>query len=149
MLGFLENPHKGLGMNMKYKAYPTNKEEHAHLKMRQKQNLASAKLSKAEAWFKKILDTTCYKWTRQAQWGVRLFDFWCHKIGVAIEIDGEEHDKKRDFGRDMANYKISGIKVIRVKNFNEHDALKSLEEIRNVETWNERRKRLGLKLLRE
>lgn len=131
----------------KHYAWPTNKEQAAHMKMRQKQNLLIAKTNKAENWMKEQLEKTSYKWTRQSIWGIRLFDFWCHKLGVAIEVDGAEHNKKRDWGKDMIDFQVSGIIVLRVKNFNQVDADQALEKIKHMETWNERRIKLGLKII--
>jgi len=131
---------------MKHYAWPTTKEEALHMKQRQKENLISSKINKSENWFYQKLLTTNYKWSRQSILGVRLYDFWCHHLGIAVEIDGLEHDKNRDYGRDKTDYEVSGIIVLRVRNFNEEDANKAIKEINDKnENWNDRRIKLGLK----
>lgn len=60
-------------------------------------------------------------WTRQVIKGFRVFDFWCHRKGCAIEVDGEEHKRDYDNYRDEYNYRRSGILVLRVRNSNQED----------------------------
>lgn len=128
----------------------TSKDESEYMKTRQKQNLASSKNSKAEAWMNEKLKTTDYKWTRQAMWGYRLFDFWNAKLGIAVEVDGPEHVAEYDAARDRYNYLRSGILVLRVKNFDEADADKALKTISSAESWQQRKETLkpGRDLLR-
>ena len=125
--------------------WPTNKEKHAYMKMRQQQNIDESRDNPNEKWMLSHLATTGYKWRRQAQWGYRLFDFWCAKLGIAVEVDGKTHDPEYDAVRDRYNYSCSGILVLRVRNRNESDAQKALETIRTAESWNYRRSKLGLK----
>lgn len=124
--------------------WPTNKNNHAYMRERQRQNRITCLNSKAESWMLDKLKGTGLKWTRQATWGYRLFDFWNHLIGVAIEVDGPEHMSFYDKVRDEYNYRTSGIAVLRVRNFNNQDALCALEKISKSESWNERRAALGL-----
>ena len=57
-----------------------------------KLNLARARLNPNENWMlKKLREQTPYKWSRQVLWGYRIFDFWCDKLGFAVEVDGPEH----------------------------------------------------------
>jgi very-short-patch-repair endonuclease len=125
--------------------WPTTKEQHAYMKGRQEQNIARSKANPNEQWMAEHLSSTEIKWTRQAQWGYRIFDFWNHRLGVAIEVDGTSHDAVYDEFRDKANMTKSGILVLRVRNRNEADALEALEAIKLAETWNTRRTALGLK----
>ncbi len=137
-----------MGYNKTYGcAYPTSPEEHAHMKMRQDQNFERCQTNKAENWMYEKLEATDYKWRRQARWGTRIYDFWCSKIGVAVEVDGITHDKGYDSRHDRYNLERSGIKVIRIRNFNEEDAKNALLEIAEACDWNERRRKHGLKLL--
>lgn len=96
------------------------------------------------------LSLTGRKWTRQAMWGYRLFDFWCHELGIAVEVDGPEHNQEYDVARDRYNYFRSGILVLRVRNFNEADADKAIKAIESSEAWKTRKEKLkpGKKLLR-
>jgi len=127
----------------------TNPKEAEYMRGRQKENRERCKLSAAETWMRKKLETTGFKWTRQAMWGYRLFDFWNCALGIAIEVDGAEHDGEYDAYRDRYNFLRSAIVVIRVRNFNEQDAEIALWLIENVGTWRQRKGRVrpGKKLL--
>lgn len=127
------------------KPWPVNSEHHAHMRKRQGQNRFLAKRNANEQWMAGKLKGTGYRWTPQAQWGFCLFDFWCAKLGIAVEVDGREHRTVQDAQRDRDNYERSGIKTLRVRNGNELDALSCLQAISSAETWNERRTRMGLK----
>lgn len=87
----------------------------------------------------KKLSETRYKWTRQAMWGYRLFDFWNHELGIAVEVDGPEHDAEYDNYRDRYNYYRSALLVLRVKNFDEAEAARALGIIDCAETWAKRK----------
>lgn len=108
-------------------------------------NLHTCLYSKAESWAKVRLEETGLKFTRQAQWGYRLFDFWNHHKGIAVEIDGVEHNRKIDIFKDKVDYEVSGIIVFRVNNFNEEEMNNAIEGIGKSVCWNDRRKYLGLK----
>ena len=109
--------------------WPTNKEQHAYMKLRQKEQLLKARWNPAEVWMYKKLLSTGLSWRRQAQWGYRLFDFWCAKLKIAIEVDGTSHNADYDAFRDSYNLKRSKILVLRVRNYNEEDAEKALKII--------------------
>ena len=84
------------------------------------------------------------KWTRQARWGYRIFDFWNAHLGIAIEVDGDTHDPEYDQARDKRNYERSGIIVLRVKNFNQKDLAHAIFEIEMAKPWKQRRKEMGI-----
>jgi very-short-patch-repair endonuclease len=128
--------------------WPTNSSQHEYMKMRQSQNATRCVSNTSENWMHNKLQRTPFKWTRQAQWGYRLFDFWCHQLGVAIEIDGASHNQSYDRARDRHNFQRSGILVFRVRNLNEEDAKRALEQIESAGSWNSRRAALGLKPIR-
>jgi len=116
--------------------------------MAKRQNQNRARNIKAEEWFAAKLPATGLEWTRQASWGFRLFDFWCHAIGVAIEVDGPEHDVYADELRDQLDFNRSGIIVLHVRNWQEHDADEALANVQRYPSWNARRKSLGKPLIR-
>ena len=128
--------------------WPTTKDVHAHMRMRQTQNLEQSQRSKAETWMAEKLKATGLKWTRQAQSGVRLFDFLNHVLGIGVEVDGPEHNPDRERARDFMVYKVRGIIVLRVRNFDEVTADRTLLTIAVSETWKARRVRLNLKPLK-
>lgn len=102
---------------MKPLRWTTNAEEHAYMAERQRQNIFNSNNNKSENWFIEKLHGTGLKWARQSQWGYRIFDFWNHNLGVAIEVDGKGHRKKYDSYRDEYNFRRSGIVVLRVRAF--------------------------------
>ena len=129
----------------KFAKCPYTAEQAAHMRMRKQQNIVKSRYSKAETWAKAHLQMTNYKWTRQAIRGWRIFDFWNHTLGIAVEIDGTEHDKNHDLIRDTENWETSRILIIRVNNFDDIGMTKALETIKLSQTWNERRLQAGFK----
>jgi very-short-patch-repair endonuclease len=129
---------------MKPLRWPTDAEQHAYMRGRQEQNRAKAKINRNEQWMARLLAATGLAWTPQATWGYRLYDFWCHGIGIAIEVDGDEHDPDYDDYRDEYNFRRSGVVVLRVRNGNEEDAAAVLALIPKLGTWEERRARFSL-----
>jgi very-short-patch-repair endonuclease len=125
--------------------WPTDADAHAHMRKRQQQN--RARQVPAEDWMAKRLKVTGLKWKLQVQWGFRLFDFWCSQIGINVEVDGATHSSSEDVERDAVLMKRSGIIVLRVRNYNEDDARLTLTIVAKAEPWNDRRKRLGLKVV--
>lgn len=112
---------------------------HSHMKMRQRQNRDKG-MTNAELWFyENYLIKTPYKWTFQAQWQFRLFDFWNSKLGVAFEIDGPEHNTAYDKKRDQLESFRSSIITLRVKNYDEDSAKKKVESLILIPTWKQRR----------
>ena len=111
---------------------------------RKRQNRVRIGKSKAEEWFAAKLTSSGERWTRQAQWGYRLFDFWCARLGVAIEVDGAEHRAAIDRYRDAYNFQRSGIVVLRIPNFDEKAAEAVLAKVAAEVAWSERRNALGL-----
>ncbi|MFW5634149.1 MAG: endonuclease domain-containing protein [Erythrobacter sp.] len=57
-----------------------------------------------------------FKFRRQQAIGGRIVDFWCPRTGIAIEVDGETHDRESDLARDEAMRVQSGIVVLRFTN---------------------------------
>jgi very-short-patch-repair endonuclease len=129
---------------MKPLRWCTKSEDHKYMQMRQQQNLERCVTSANENWMAEKLKATGLKWRRQAQWGMRLYDFWCHHLGVAVEVDGPEHDQEYDRYRDEYNLRRSGIIVLRVRNMNEEDAELALTAIAGACNWKARRDAMGL-----
>ena len=65
---------------------------------------------------------------RQKPIGKFILDFYCSKLLLAIEIDGDSHDRKQylDKGRDLY-LEQRGIITIRYKN---EDVLKNIEKVK-------------------
>lgn len=114
----------------------------------QRVNLRVALRNPNENWMAAHLAGTGLRWTRQAVWGKRIFDFWCSALGIAVEVDGPEHRPAWDAFRDEQDHRISGILVLRVRNRHEGDAAAVLATLAaGPGSWNARRKALGLRSL--
>jgi very-short-patch-repair endonuclease len=134
---------------MKPLRFPTKKEEHAYMRERKLQNRARIPWLKAERWFleqhlSRLPRDPIFKYTRQAEWGYRIFDFWFHELGVVVEVDGPEHNAGYDAYRDTYNFLRSGIVVLRVRNYHEGDAAQAVVELQRECRWEDRRRALGL-----
>jgi very-short-patch-repair endonuclease len=128
--------------------YPTDKESHAYMRRRQAQNLAACVNNENENRVGRALTELGLKFSRQAIWGFRLYDFWISKYGLAIEVDVPEHDRAYDRYRDEYNFRRSGIVVIRILN-NEDcipDRIKGV--IFKIGDWMPRREAFGIKSTR-
>lgn len=124
--------------------WATTAESSAYMRMRQEQNRERCQWSRAEAWAKGQLDQhTPHKWTRQAQWGYRLYDFWCHTLGCAVEVDGPEHCAAVDAYQDEYHFRRSAIVVLRVPNFDEAGMAAALGHIACLGWWESRREQVG------
>lgn len=121
---------------------PSNRIEAAHMKMRQRQRLGCS--SRAQDWAETFLLKSGLKWKRERIWRWRLYDFWNSDLGCAVEIDGPEHVPESDRERDQSDFERSGIIVLRVRNFHEEDMQEALSQIKLMESWIDRRERMGL-----
>lgn len=111
------------------------------------ENLAIARRNPNELWMAAKLKRTAYRWTPQATWGMRIFDFWCHELGIAVEVDGVEHETTRkewDAFCDAEQLRRSAIVVLRVRNRNEADAAEALAAVAGAVPWKARREAMGV-----
>jgi very-short-patch-repair endonuclease len=112
--------------------------------LRQEQNRSSSRRSEAERWMDSLLAATPWEWTRQAMWGYRVFDFWQHHLGCAIEVDGPEHDADYDSYRDEYNFRRSAIVVLRVPNMDERAASWALARLHTIGSHGDRKLAIGI-----
>lgn len=126
--------------------WPTNAKMASHMRGMVQLNRTKSKSNKAEAWMAERLSCSPHKWSQQVQWGYRIFDFWCQKLGCAVEVDGTSHDGRGDYDayRDRYNYLRSGIVVFRVRNFSEADASEVLKHIADLAPWQDRKCKMGI-----
>lgn len=129
---------------MKQLRWTTNVEQADYMRGRVAENLARSARNQNEQWAANRLSETPYRWKPQAQWGYRIFDFWCQFLGVAVEIDGPDHDPEYDAYRDEYNFRRSGIVVLRVRNKNEQDMDDAIAMLDRIEGWTARRLDMGL-----
>lgn len=129
--------------------WPTRAEEAAYLKGRREENLARSVKNPNENWMaNRLSELRCSgTWRRQRPWGYRIFDFFDSSRGVAIEVDGREHDSRYDSYRDVHNFLRSGIVVLRVRNRNDDDARSAVDAANRLCPWRTRRRRLGVTLV--
>ena len=81
------------------------------------------------------LQKTGHKWQRQVVHGWKVFDFWCEEIGVRVEVDGFEHDEKKDTEYDAELYSKTAILTFRVRNKEQRDIVELLENIARCRKW--------------
>jgi len=91
-------------------------------------------LAEKKLWYEYLKNHKC-KFLRQKPIGNYIIDFYCQKIKLAIEIDGETHltESEKNYGkRRTSDFSGYGIKVIRFWNneiFNRIEAV--IEKIEN------------------
>jgi len=56
------------------------------------------------------------KFRRQAVKGNRILDFYCPAAKLAVEVDGDTHDRKADVERDAEVQRAQGIRILRFTN---------------------------------
>jgi len=68
------------------------------------------------------------KFRRQQPIGPYIVDFFCHEVGLVVEIDGRSHDGRgtQDFRREEFLRRQQGLQVLRVTN---DDVLKETESV--------------------
>jgi hypothetical protein len=77
-------------------------------------------------------------WVRQQIAGHRIYDFFHRSLGVAIEVDGDDHEPDYDHWRDLDDWNYRRVIVLHVENQNEADAARALAEIGRTGSWQER-----------
>lgn len=127
---------------MKQLNWITTPEQAEYMRRMKDVNLERSLKNSNENWMSSYLPKE--HWSRQAIHGYRIFDFWNHKLYVAIEVDGKEHKRAYDNYRDEYNFRRSGILVFRVRNSNEEDALEVLNSLSKIEDRKTRREGLGI-----
>lgn len=72
---------------------------------------------------------TGYKFVRQKPIDRFVVDFYCSELMLAIEVDGNSHDKKLERDKSRDNFlKSCGIKTIRFRN---EEILSDIEKVKN------------------
>ncbi len=104
--------------------------------MRNEMTIAEKKL-----WYE-YLNQHKYKWLRQKPIRNYILDFYCAKLKLAIELDGETHLENKDIIYDQNRTNElgkMGIKVLRFWNFDVIEGLGEVEEIIEKEIKNRER----------
>jgi threonyl-tRNA synthetase len=94
--------------------FPANKD----LKDRAKE--MAKKMTKAEksVWFDILgSEKTGFKWVKQKVIDNYILDFYCHTLGLVVEIDGDSHAERQEYDKIRTNLLESyGLKVVRFTN---------------------------------
>jgi len=88
-------------------------------------------LTEAEKIFWKLLSykKTGYKFLRQKPMGKFILDFYCSKLMLAIEVDGDSHDSKKYLDKQRDLYlEQRGIRTVR---FTNKEILNDIEKVKN------------------
>lgn len=64
---------------------------------------------------KDFLESSGYTWEVQFPYTNRIFDFYCHELCLAIEVDGKK-DYLHEMAKDDLAFKTNGVVVIRIGN---------------------------------
>jgi very-short-patch-repair endonuclease len=92
----------------------------ADLHTKSKANVLRRSMTPAELKLWKRLRSNKIKgvhFRRQHPYGIYILDFFCSKSNLAIEVDGEIHEFKKDYDHERTKYlEETGIKVLRFTN---------------------------------
>jgi len=74
----------------------------------------------------------------------RIFDFWSHKYGCVVEVDGATHDPIKDYLRDEAFFRRYAIITLRVRNGHQEDINWLRRVLPRLGTWKTRHRNMGI-----
>jgi len=80
----------------------------------------------------------------QKWWAFRIFDFWSHKLGCVVEVDGSTHNAQKDWYRDESLFRRYAIVTLRVRNGSQDDIYWASSIILKLNTWKARYKELSI-----
>ena len=72
-----------------------------------------------------------FKFRRQHPISLYIADFYCHKLKLIIEIDGEYHFRKEQIPKDEERTKVLEFNGVNVIRFSNDEVLNSLEKVLN------------------
>lgn len=101
---------------------------HPKLKQRAKDNRNTPTKAENQLWYQILQNQkTGYKFLRQKPIDNYIVDFYCAKLKLVIEVDGDSHADQKTYDEERTK-KLNqlGLKVIRYKN---SDILKHLEGV--------------------
>jgi very-short-patch-repair endonuclease len=128
-------------MNKNNKIFPYNPK----LKQYARENRVGGNPAEIKMWthILSIRELIRYKWTRQKPISSYILDFYCTKLKMAIEIDGDSHAEKEEY--DQKRSELLNIFEILVIRYAHHDVLNNIGGIYDdlKERIIEREKSLG------
>ena len=133
---------------------PSTKDEQEKIRWYRLKNLDMAYNSKSENWMQwilwKLYRETGIKFNRQKIHWTRIYDFRCHSLWVVVEVDWWYHEtewkKKKDERYDKYNYEVSGIKIYRIKPYDDCYATEMIKEIKKDVFRNQRKLSLWISM---
>lgn len=75
------------------------------------------------------------KFRRQHPIHIYIVDFYCHKLGLIIELDGEYHNEDLQIKKDWERTKILKFQNLRILRFTNEEVNNSIEEVLNKLSW--------------
>lgn len=132
---------------------PTNKDESDFMKKAKENHIEKWMIKSEVRMREEYLKPLKQKWyvfkSQRCRWW-RIYDFWCAKYWIAVEVDWWYHNapkqKVKDQLRDKHNNTVSAIEVIRVNNYDEQWASNAIKKILWLEIRALRRYKKWLKL---
>ena len=77
-----------------------------------------------------------YQFNRQKPLGNYIVDFYCKKLQLVIEVDGNSHHFEETSVRDVQRQRILEEKGLKFLRFTEHDVRKSMDDVlRQIEQF--------------
>ena len=77
-----------------------------------------------------------YQFNRQKPLGNYIVDFYCKKLQLVIEVDGNSHHFEETSVRDVQRQRILEEKGLKFFRFTEHDVRKSMDDVlRQIEQF--------------
>jgi imidazole glycerol-phosphate synthase subunit HisF len=70
-----------------------------------------------------------FKFRRQHPLGIYVVDFYCHKLKLVIEVDGDVHGEREVQDADMERQRQLELDGLTVKRFTNEEVLKRKEEV--------------------
>jgi len=92
--------------------FPINKK----LASRAKEMAKNMTTAECKFWFD-ILKYNEYKWLKQKIIDNYIVDFYCHKLGLVVEIDGPTHSDRQEYDAARSEFlECFGLQVLRYSN---------------------------------
>ena len=107
--------------------------------LQQQQKITSR--NKTESFVNDVLKKSGLEFESQYWLGMRVFDFFLLKQGVAIEMDGKWHRPGLDYKKDLFFREEFGVLTYRIPNKDLNKIFSFIEEIENLSDWQLRAKK--------
>ncbi len=72
-----------------------------------------------------------YKFRRQHPISIHVADFYCHKLSLIIEIDGEYHNEKNQIIKDEERRKDLNFQGMKILRFTNNEVITDIDSVLN------------------